>query len=336
MHKILVVGVGSIGERHLRCFLATGRATIGFCELNESLRHAVAERYLNARPFSSLEAALLERWDAAVIATPAHTHIAIARMLAERDVHLLIEKPLSISMEGVEDLRDLCDRRKRVVGVAYIHRANAVFAAMRKAIVSGRFGMPLQVIATCGQHFPTFRPAYKDIYYADRNKGGGAIQDALTHVINAAEWIVGPVDRLMGDAQHAALPGVDVEDAVHALTRHGKVMGCFSLNQFQQPNEFVLTVVCERGTIRFEPGLSRWRWMTEINGTWQDEQFPLVERDAIFTNQANAFLDACGGKADVLCTLDEAIGTLRVNLSLLEAVTSDRWHHLARASSSNR
>lgn len=86
----------------------------------------------------------------------------------------------------------------------------------------------------------------------------------------------------MADAQRLGLPGVDVEDTVHVLTRHGNVMGCYSMNQFQQPNETILTVVCRRGTVRYEPHLTRWRWMTEPNGPWHDEQLPPAERDAMF------------------------------------------------------
>ena len=70
-------------------------------------------------------------------------------------------------------------------------------AAMKAALDSGRFGRPVQLVAVCGQHFPTYRPAYREIYYRDRATGGGAIQDAITHVLNLGEWLIGPVDRLL-------------------------------------------------------------------------------------------------------------------------------------------
>ncbi len=48
--------------------------------------------------------------------------------------------------------------------------------------------------------------------------GGGAIQDAITHTMNAAEWLVGPIDSLVADARHCVLEGVDVEaEAILAL-----------------------------------------------------------------------------------------------------------------------
>jgi len=330
MHKILIVGVGSIGERHLRCFGATERAETGFCEVNATLRDTIEQRYPTGKAFADLDAALKLPWDAAVIATPANTHIPIAKRLAERGLHLLIEKPLSTTLNGVEELQRICRDRKRIVGVAYVHRSNIVFAQMREAIASGRFGKPLEVVAVCGQHFPTFRPAYREIYFTDRAKGGGSIQDALTHIINAAEWIVGPVDRVMADAQHLGLEGVTVEDTVHALTRHGNVMGSFTMNQFQALNELLFTVVCERGTVRYEPVLNRWRWMTEPSGSWHDEQLPPAERDAMFIRQANAFMDSLEGKADLLCTLDEGIQTLRVNVALLEMVEAAPWRAVAK------
>jgi predicted dehydrogenase len=50
------------------------------------------------------------------------------------------------------------------------------------------------------------------------------VQDALTHTINAAQWLVGNIDRVVADAAHLALEGVDVEDTVNVLARHGGVL----------------------------------------------------------------------------------------------------------------
>lgn len=75
---------------------------------------------------------------------------------------------------------------------------------------------------------PSHRPAYRTIYSNDHAKGEGAIQDALTHVANTAEWLVGPVDRLVANAGHQVLDGVSVEDTVHLLAKHGEVMASYT------------------------------------------------------------------------------------------------------------
>src|SRR5262249_52229973 len=159
--------------------------------------------------------------------------------------------------------------------VAYVYRMNPVLASMGHALTEGRFGKPVQLVAVSGQHFPTFRPAYRTNYYTDRALGGGAIQDALTDLLNAGEWLIGPVDRILADAAHQVLDGVTVEDTVHALTRQGPVMSCYSLNQHQAPNEITITVICDQGTARCELHKNRWRWMSqpEEPPRWHDEQF---------------------------------------------------------------
>ncbi|HUY93053.1 MAG TPA: Gfo/Idh/MocA family oxidoreductase [Pirellulales bacterium] len=323
--RVLVVGVGSIGERHTRCFLSTGQAEVSICEPNAALRQTVAERYGIERAFGDLDAALADKPGAVVVCTPAQLHIPIATAAAKAGAHLLIEKPLSTSLDGIEELKKELAARGLVAAAAYVSRAHPALAAMREAIVGGRFGEPLEIVATSGQHFPLYRPAYREIYYKDRATGGGAVQDALTHVINAAEWLVGPVDRLAADIDHQALAGVTVEDTVHVLTRHGRVMGAFSLNQHQAPNESTITVVCAKGTARFEYHQSRWRWMTEPGGEWRDEPVGPLERDTLFVRQAEAFLACLSGAAAPACTIDEAVQTLRVNLGILAAAEQGRW-----------
>jgi predicted dehydrogenase len=323
--SILIVGVGSIGERHLRCFVATSRVEVSLCEMNPALRERIAQQYEVEKAYVNFEEAIAARPDAVVICTPAQLHVPLALAAAQAGAHLLIEKPLGTKLDGVHALQAEIHRRNLTVAVGYVYRAHPALAAMREAIASGRFGEPVQIVATCGQHFPFYRPAYRETYYTDRATGGGAVQDALTHIMNAGEWLVGPVEKLAADAGHQVLEGVEVEDTVHVLTRHGSVMGCFSLNQHQSPNEVTITVICRSGTARFEYDKSRWRWMTQPGGEWTDEAVGPLERDALFTRQAGAFLDAIEGGHPPLCTMEEAVQTLRVNLGILEAAERHVW-----------
>lgn len=327
-HKILVVGVGSIGERHVRCFQNTERAVVSICEVNDSLREEIADRYEIEQQYAELDAALQAEHDAVVVAVPAHLHIPIAQQAAEAGLHLLIEKPLSISLAGIEQLQQTVEEKNLVAAVAYVYRAAPALAAMKAALDSGRFGAPVQIVAASGQNFPSFRPAYRETYYRDHATGGGAIQDAITHVLNAGEWLVGSIDRLVADAAHQILPDVDVEDTVHIITRQGNVLGSYSLNQHQAPNESTITVICERGTVRFEFHRHRWCWM--IDDEWQEDEPEALERDTLFIRQALAFLDAVERQAVPLCRLDEGLQTLRVNLAALASVEQQQWQTITR------
>ena len=321
-HRILVVGTGSIGERHLRCMLATGRAEVGICEINDLLRKEVTDKYRLKDSYAFLKEALQQPWNAAIVATPASCHIPLGIQLAEAGLHLLIEKPLSTSMDRITELREIIERQELVVRVEYDWHVHPGLREMRDEIVSGRFGKPVQIVIVSGGHFPTARPAYREIYYADRAKGGGAIQDALTHNLNIGEWLAGPIDRIAVDASHMVLEGVQVEDTVHAMTRQGSVMGCYCLNQYQSPAEMTITVVCTEGTVRFEMQGKRWMWMTEPNGDWHDQPFVLANVDAWFSLVENTFLDALEGKPDLLCTFEEGLQTLKVNLAALRSADS--------------
>jgi predicted dehydrogenase len=319
-HRVLVVGVGSIGERHLRCLQKTGRAEVGVCEINEELRRRVSNEYSVTASFAELDRALERSWDAAVIAVPAHVHIPIASRLAEAGVSLYIEKPLATRLAGVDDLRKQVQEKRLACAVAYVYRAHPALRDMQEAISQGLLGALLQLVVVSGQDFAFYRPAYRQTYYADRRTGGGAIQDALTHLFNAAEWLAGPISRIAVDASHKRIPGVEVEDTVVAIARHGSLLASYSLNQYQAPNETSVTVVGERGTARFEFHNCRWRFADKPGGPWVDHRFGPLERDDWFLAQEKIFLDMLEGKSEPLCSLEEGIQTLKVNLAALQSV----------------
>lgn len=325
-HRILIVGAGSIGHRHLRCFRQTGRCQVAFVDPRESIREELSQRYADVPSYGSLDEARNDYFNSAVIATPAPLHVPQSLQLLEAGLHLLIEKPLCLNLEEARQLEDFASTTSQTVNVAYVYRANPLISRMREAIQHGSYGRPVELIAYCGQHFPTYRPAYRDTYYREHESGGGAIQDALTHVFNAAQWLVGDMEKIVVDADRKILDGVEVEDTVHAIARHENgIMATYTLNQHQPANELTITVVCEKGVVRLENHKQRWRTMSTPDGPWTDHQLPPFERDELFTRQANLFLDAVEGKSLPLCPLNEGIATLQANIAAISSWREATW-----------
>jgi predicted dehydrogenase len=315
--NVLVVGGGSIGERHLRCFQQTEPCEVSICETMEERRLKLIETY-GVVGFESIEAACDLDWDLVVIATPAHFHIDHA-LAFKNTKALLIEKPLSTSMDRVSDL--VAGTQDKLVGAAYVYRAHPALQAIRGIIQTGTYGDVREVTIVSGQHFPTFRPAYREIYYTDRKTGGGAIQDSATHMFNLIQYLVGSFEWIFCDYAHQVLPGVDVEDTVHLTGRAGggEVMVNLSLNQFMTPNETAVQVNATDGSMRMNVHEQRYGVMGSGETEWDWSDVLVHERDELFRLQARHMVDACLGKASVLCSLEEAIHTLRINLAALES-----------------
>ena len=317
--KILVIGCGSIGERHLRCFQRTGRAQLCACDTNAALLDKITGQY-RVTGFADLRAALKsERFDGAVICAPAHLHIQMALVCLRAGAAVFIEKPLSVKLDEVAELKREIAQRKQFVAVAYTYHFHPGLKAVREALRNGSLGRPLQAVVVCGQHFPTYRPAYREIYYSRHETGGGAIQDMLTHLVNAVEWLIGPTTRVYCEAAHQALEGVTVEDTVCAAARNGEVLVNYSLNQFQPPNEATFLIHCETGSLKVEWHEQRWAIWPRGAAGWEYYPAPLKERDDLFVAQAQAFLDGMAGAPTDLCTVDEAVQTLKFNLAALQS-----------------
>ncbi|MDA7921332.1 Gfo/Idh/MocA family oxidoreductase [Verrucomicrobiales bacterium] len=331
-HKILVIGTGSIGERHLRCLQTTGRCEMAFCEPMDSCRAEVAERYgiHSDLAFENLDSAVASTtFDAAVVAAPAPFHIPIGMQLAKAGIHILMEKPLSLSMDGVQEFADLVKEESVVVAVGYTHRAHSAMIGLKEKLDSGKFGRPLELRVDIGQPLAVIRPAYADVYFADPKMGGGSIQDMITHFYSIGDWLLGPMNKIVTHAKHMALPRVTVEDTVHSLADHGGVMATYAQNLTQAQNEVITTVICEGGSIRANYGKKRVSWITEPDGEWNHEPFEMGDIDEIYIRQDNAFLDEVEGHGKSLCTLEEGIRTLKVNIASLKSAETFTWQEIS-------
>lgn len=320
---MLIIGCGSIGERHLRCFSKTGRADVTACDSNAALLATMAQKYGVQTTPNWEEALKSGRYSAAVICTPAPLHIPMALLALASDTHILIEKPLSHSLTDVDLLLETSRQHPRLqVAVAYVMHVFPFLIQARDFILSGAIGAIRQVTVNAGQPFHRHRPAYAQSYYRDRRSGGGAIQDALTHSANWMESVLGPTNSVMCDCAHQALADVDVEDTVHVSARNGATLVNYSLNQFQPPSENTTQLNSEHGSVRIEFHQQRWGVYRESDSAWNWHEARVADRDAHFTAQANAFLDQIEGHPPRLCSLEAAAQTLRFNLAALASAES--------------
>jgi predicted dehydrogenase len=319
--SVLIIGCGSIGERHLRSFLRTGRVQVTACDANLPLLQRMADSY-KVPVVADWKTALTVNFDAVVICTPAPLHVPMATQALAAGLHVLVEKPLSSTLEGVEELFRARDRAARQVAVAYVLHVYAILAEAREFLRRGEYGPVRQATVVSGQPFHLFRPTYAQTYYRDRRSGGGAIQDALTHSVNWMESVLGPAESVLCDCAHLVLPGVEVEDTVHVSARHGTAMATYALNQFQVPNETTFQFNAARGSVKIELHQQRWGTFGEGGSAWTWHDMPAAERDTPFINQANAFLDQLEGQPSRLCSLEAAAQTLRFNLAALASAES--------------
>lgn len=315
--SVLILGCGSIGERHLRCFKATGRVRVTAADAAPATLARMRDSYGVETAGDGMQALRDGRYDVVVICTPAMLHVDLALQALEAGAHVLIEKPLSQSMTGIDRLRETSGRSGRQVAVAYVYHVFPVLVQVREFLARGQLGPILQAVVTTGQPFHRLRPGYAATYYRDHATGGGAIQDALTHAANWIESVLGPADSVLCDCAHLALPEVAVEDTVSVASRHGRAHAHFSLNQFQAPNETSLQLNAAAGSVRIELHRHRWGVFHAGAAEWEWHDVAPVERDGHFIAQANAFLDQVEGRPPTLCSLDAAIQTLRFNLAAL-------------------
>ncbi len=215
IERLLIVGHGSIGQRHLRI----ARALLPEADIRV-LRHQPCEstpKYANGC-MSSMDEALAFTPQAAVIANPSTFHMQTVQPLAEAGVHLLVEKPLAASLEGVGQLLTTCATNKLVLMTAYNLRFLPSLQEYRRLIQSGRIGKVTSVRCEIGQYLPSWRPAsdYRQGVSASRALGGGALLE-LSHEIDYLRWIFGEVAWVKASMSRQSNLEIDVEDTVHLI-----------------------------------------------------------------------------------------------------------------------
>src|SRR5262249_39063512 len=157
----------------------------------------------------------------AIIASPASAHLEAALALADAGIHLLVEKPIANSSEGVHELIERCRKHQLVLMVGYNLRFMPSLRRAKQMIESGVIGTVLSARVEVGQYLPQWRPHadYRQGVTAQSALGGGALLE-LSHDIDYILWILGLPAQLSASGGKYSNLEIDVEDMVEILLEY--------------------------------------------------------------------------------------------------------------------
>ena len=317
---ILIIGGGSIGERHLRNFLRHEGVRCSLAEPDAARRDQVQREYALVADHADWETADLNDVDGVVICTPTNMHVPMLDRLADTGVPVLCEKPLAMTLDGVTELGERLQERGTCAGVAFCWRHNPLLEELRQRIEDGDLGQTSLVLGLVTQFWPEMRSPWPPQYAMRRETGGGVIQDHIVHWINLLEWFFGSTISVAAHQRHLQLQDVPTEDFGNVTLRFadGRV-AVLTTCMFQRNKQAWLEVVGSDATARFdlsEQGLQIFRGATHA---WERGNARNIDHDDLFCRQAGHFLQCIRGEATPRCTFDDAVQTLRTVLAAVQS-----------------
>jgi predicted dehydrogenase len=256
--RILIIGLGSIGRRHLNNIQKMGYE-VAVCR--RTIENAEAtSREFGIESFASLTDAASWKPNVVLIANPTSEHLKVAFWALERDCHIFIEKPLAHSLDGIGAFLRIAEEKQLCVAVGCNLRFHPALEAIHDAVYSGRIGRLLTARAEVGQYLPDWHPGtdYRQEYSARAELGGGVLL-TLIHELDYMIWIGGEVSESVGMLAKVSDLEIDVEDVAEVICRH--VSGAVTSVHM----DFLDHVYNRRSRWVGEVGTIEWIWGGAVN-----------------------------------------------------------------------
>jgi predicted dehydrogenase len=317
--RSLVVGLGSIGKRHL----GNLRAILPGAEIIVWRQHGRAENDLELHPQAnrfvySLGEAIDTQPEIALITNPASCHIETGLELARSGMSLLIEKPLSNTTVGVHELIELCASRSLTLMVGYNLRFQPAMQVMRQQVMDGAIGQVLCLLAEVGQYLPDWRPEsdYSLGVSAQSQLGGGVVLE-LSHELDYVRWLMGDVKKVSAQTKKLSDLKLNVEDTANIqLTFMSGALGNIHMNMIQRDSSRTCKLIGTEGTLIWN-GISNMVSLYSVKTkTWhQIFEEKNSDRNEMFVNELKYFLDCVATGSKPLITGEDGLRVLEIALA---------------------
>jgi predicted dehydrogenase len=310
----LLVGYGSIGRRHLTnlhslgvtdwAVVHTGRGTLPL------------ELPCAARIYADVHEALeREAPSFAVIANPTGLHVDAALACVDAGCELLIEKPISHSLEGVGALEELASIRGTKTLVGFQFRFHPALIRISGLIRSGAMGEPLHARVIWAEHLPSWHP-WEDWRksYAARAELGGGVHHTICHPFDYLRMIFGDPVKLFATLRRDGPLGLPVPEAADvALSFPGGLGAHVHLDFWCRPPMHQIDLVCSEGRIHWDYMTGSLQVWSASRGECDESALPGIdERNELFLSEGRHFLGMLRGADKSECSLEDGVAVVRI------------------------
>jgi inositol 2-dehydrogenase len=322
-----LIGLGRLGKvyaRDLSSRLANTRLT-AVADIDATAAKEAAATFDVPRSYTDPRELLADsNVDAIVIASPTHTHKDVVIAAAASGKPTFCEKPLALSLEDCQTMRDAVKRSGTFFQMGFMRRFDPGYAAANRQIAEGRIGRPVVFKATSRD---PFRPSLE---YANPASSGGILVDMGIHDFDLARWFMGEVKTVSAIGGVLAYPEMasvgDIDNAIATLVFEDGRLGVVDLTRNGFYGYDIITeLLGTEGTIRIgylreTPVLT----MTKNSVTHDTVPYFMERFERAYTLQLQNFAENIQHQRPAPITIEDGIEALRVALAATEAYREGR------------
>jgi UDP-N-acetyl-2-amino-2-deoxyglucuronate dehydrogenase len=250
--RIAFSGCGRISKNHFDAIAKIdGLKLAAVCDADPT-RAAAAGAERKVPHFTSYERMLAEtETELVTIATPSGLHPAQGILAAQAGRHVVMEKPMAISLTGADQLVQACDKAGVHLFVVKQNRLNPPVQLLKRAVDRGRFGRIY--LASCTVHWARPQEYYDQAPWRGTWEfDGGAFMNQASHYVDLIQWLMGPVESVMAKTATLARR-IETEDSGVAILKfRSGALGTIEVTMLAYPRnlEGSITLLGEKGSAK--------------------------------------------------------------------------------------
>lgn len=230
-----IIGCGKVAHLHAPALLALDTAELAAaCDANVERAAAFVNQY-GGKPYNEL-APMLRDIDLLIVCTPHPLHAEATIAAASAGVHILVEKPLASTVADCDGMILAAARSGVLLGTVSQRRFFKPVQRMKAAIDAGRIGTP--VLGAVAMFSWRDEAYYRSDPWRGRwdTEGGGVLINQSPHHIDILQWLMGPVEEVVGRWANLNHPFVEVEDTALGILRfRSGALASLTLSLSQKP-----------------------------------------------------------------------------------------------------
>ena len=287
---ILVIGAGSIGERHIRVLWSLGFVNIHVLRRQKQVFRDIGEAIVTIH--LSWNDALSINPFAAFICSPTSFHLEHTILCIENKIHVFVEKPLIHNQEGIQQIKRALHNSSVSLQVGYMMRFHPLVLKIKNIIEENTYGNLLSIQSKWAEYLPGWHPweDYRQSYAARKELGGG-VALTLSHDIDLAMFLSNSsVEKFHIIKSYQSKLDVNVESGADIILQfENKITANIHLNFYEKTKERFLKLVFDEASLNFDFFQS----IITINTNDKSEIIHLkdFDRNDLFVSQTKWFFE---------------------------------------------